>query len=79
MKHLESAYILMKIRAYLSFCHLHACPYVSEMTQICYLNYYAFLSSPNLGRVPVTTAWRTLGLRMEVRPPDMEGSCEYTE
>ena len=30
-------------------------------------------------RVPVTTAWRVLGLRMEERPPDIEGSCEYTE
>jgi hypothetical protein len=29
--------------------------------------------------VPVTTAWRVLSLRMEERPPDMEGSCEYTE
>jgi hypothetical protein len=29
--------------------------------------------------VPVTTAWRVLGLRMEERPPDMEGSCEYIE
>jgi hypothetical protein len=29
--------------------------------------------------VPVTTAWRVLRLRMEERPPDMEGSCEYTE
>jgi hypothetical protein len=27
--------------------------------------------------VPVTTAWRVLGLRMEERPPNMEGSCEY--
>jgi hypothetical protein len=29
--------------------------------------------------VPVTTAWRVLGLRMEERPPDMEGSCKYIE
>jgi hypothetical protein len=29
--------------------------------------------------VPVTTAWRVLRLRMEERPPDMEGSCEYIE
>jgi hypothetical protein len=27
--------------------------------------------------VPVTTAWSVLGLRMEERPPAMEGSCEY--
>jgi hypothetical protein len=27
--------------------------------------------------VPVTTAWHVLRLRMEERPPDMEGSCEY--
>jgi hypothetical protein len=30
-------------------------------------------------RVPVTTAWRVLRLRMEERPPVMEGSCEYFE
>jgi hypothetical protein len=29
--------------------------------------------------VPVTTAWRVLRLRMEERPPVMEGSCEYFE
>jgi hypothetical protein len=29
--------------------------------------------------VPVTTAWSVLGLRMEGRPPDVEGSCECTE
>jgi hypothetical protein len=28
---------------------------------------------------PVTRAWRVLGLLMEERPPDMEGSCEYIE
>jgi uncharacterized cysteine cluster protein YcgN (CxxCxxCC family) len=29
--------------------------------------------------VPVTTAWRVLGLRMEEQPPAVEGSCEYIE
>jgi hypothetical protein len=29
--------------------------------------------------VPVTMAWRVLGLQMEERPPVMEGSCEYIE
>ena len=29
--------------------------------------------------VPVTTALRVLRLRMEERPVDMEGSCEYIE
>jgi len=29
--------------------------------------------------VPVTTAWRVLRLRMNKRPPGMEGSCEDTE
>jgi hypothetical protein len=29
--------------------------------------------------VPVTTARHILRLRMEERPPDMEGSCEYIE
>jgi hypothetical protein len=28
---------------------------------------------------PVTTAWHTLGLRMEERPPTMEDRCEYIE
>jgi hypothetical protein len=32
-----------------------------------------------LGGIPVPTAWRVLGLRMEERPPDMEVSCEYIE
>jgi hypothetical protein len=27
----------------------------------------------------VTTVWRVPGLRMEVRPPAMEGGCEYIE
>jgi hypothetical protein len=29
--------------------------------------------------VPVTTAWRVLGLRMEERPPAIEVSCDYIE
>jgi hypothetical protein len=29
--------------------------------------------------VPVIMAWRVLRLRMEERPTDMEGSCEYIE
>jgi hypothetical protein len=29
--------------------------------------------------VPVTKAWRVLRLRMEERPPDIEGSCEYIQ
>jgi hypothetical protein len=32
-----------------------------------------------LGGSLVTTAWRVHRLRMEGRPPDTEGSCEYTE
>jgi hypothetical protein len=32
-----------------------------------------------LGEVPVTTAWRVLGLPMEERPPAMGVSCEYIE
>jgi hypothetical protein len=32
-----------------------------------------------LGGIPVPTAWRVLGLRMEEWPPDMEASCEYIE
>jgi hypothetical protein len=34
---------------------------------------------PMLGGIPVPTAWRVLGLRMEERPPDMEVSCKYIE
>jgi hypothetical protein len=37
------------------------------------------VTEPMLGGVPVPTAWRVLGLRMEERPPDMEVSCEYIE
>jgi hypothetical protein len=37
------------------------------------------LSQIMLGGVPVPTAWRVLGLRMEERPPAMEVSCEYFE
>jgi len=29
--------------------------------------------------LPVTTAWRFLGLRIEERHQDVEGSCEYIE
>jgi hypothetical protein len=29
--------------------------------------------------VPVTRAWRVLGLRVERRPPAMEASCEYID
>jgi exonuclease III len=36
-------------------------------------------SYPMLRGVPVPTAWRVIGLRMEERPPDMEVSCEYIE
>jgi hypothetical protein len=32
-----------------------------------------------LGGVPVPTAWRVLGLRIEEGPPVMEVSCEYIE
>jgi hypothetical protein len=45
------------------------------------LFYFIFLlgQDPMLGGIPVSTAWRVLGLRMEERPPDMEVSCEYIE
>ena len=36
-------------------------------------------NSPYPERVSVTTEWRVLRLRMEERPSDMEGSCEYIE
>jgi hypothetical protein len=38
-----------------------------------------FIEKDRVMWVPVTTAWRVLGLRMEERPPVMEGSCEYIE
>jgi hypothetical protein len=37
------------------------------------------LNSVHDKSVPVTTEWRVLRLRMEERPVDMEGSCEYIE
>jgi hypothetical protein len=37
------------------------------------------VQSSMLGGVPVPTAWRVLGLRMEERPPAMEVSYEYIE
>jgi hypothetical protein len=36
-------------------------------------------SLPILGGSLVTTTWRVLRLRMEGRPPDTEGSCEYID
>jgi hypothetical protein len=42
--------------------------YLSSSYSVCHVKW-----------VPVTTAWRVLGLRMEERPPGMEGSCEYIE
>jgi hypothetical protein len=39
----------------------------------------AILLYPHDKWVPVTTAWHVLRLRMEERPPDMEGSCDYFE
>jgi hypothetical protein len=44
-----------------------------------YLFYLVGLHRAMLGGIPVPTAWRVLGLRMEERPPDMEVSCEYIE
>jgi hypothetical protein len=37
------------------------------------------LSSFHVRWVPVTTAWRVLGLRIEEQPRAMDGSCEYIE
>jgi hypothetical protein len=45
------------------------------MTNVLYL----YISTSRVMWVPVTTAWRVLRLRMEERPPVMEGSCEYIE
>jgi hypothetical protein len=36
-------------------------------------------NSAMLGGFTVTMAWRVLRLRMDERPPAMEGSCEYIE
>jgi hypothetical protein len=38
-----------------------------------------YMELSRLGGVPVPTAGRVLGLRMEERPPAMEVSCEYIE
>jgi hypothetical protein len=40
---------------------------------------YIYIYYVHVRWVPVTTAWRVLGLRMEEQPPAMEGSCEYIE
>jgi hypothetical protein len=37
------------------------------------------VSATSVKRVPVTTAWGVLRLRMEELPPDMEGSWEGIE
>jgi len=42
-------------------------------------NYLPAISLAILGGSLVITSWRVLRLRMEERPPDTEGSCEYTE
>jgi hypothetical protein len=43
-------------------------------------NLYMLCRSKSMLRgVPVPTAWRVLGLRMEERPPDMVVSCKYIE
>jgi hypothetical protein len=37
------------------------------------------ISANHIRWFPGTTAWHVLRLRMEGRPPDKEGSCEYIE
>jgi hypothetical protein len=49
--------------------------YIQCVVNYCLLDFIGTM----LGGVPVPTAWRILGLRMEERPPDMEVSCEYIE
>jgi hypothetical protein len=46
---------------------------------IVYYFYLLYIFKRRYKWVPVTTAWRVLRLRMEERPPDMEGNCEYIE
>jgi hypothetical protein len=41
--------------------------------------FFVVVSFRHVKWVPVPIAWRVLGLRMEERPPAMEGSCEYIE
>jgi hypothetical protein len=38
-----------------------------------------YATSGRVKWVPVTTAWRVLRLRMEERPPVMEGNCKDIE
>jgi hypothetical protein len=49
--------------------------------KIPYHNFFLFSGSwlPMSGGLLVTTAWRVLRLRMEGRPPDMDGNYEYIE
>jgi hypothetical protein len=46
---------------------------------LCKMNLPSIMADDREKWVPVTTTWRVLRLRMEERPPDMEGSCEYIE
>jgi hypothetical protein len=39
----------------------------------------SYTTNTMLGGILVTTAWRVLKVRMEERPPAMEGRCEYIE
>jgi len=55
-----------------AFCRIDTCSLSSHH----FVN-YALASM--LGGSLVTTAWQILRLQMERRPPDTEGSCEYTE
>jgi len=49
-----------------------------EIQHHCYITSVVETASMLAGSL-VTTAWRLLRLRMEERPPDMAGNCEYIE
>jgi hypothetical protein len=49
------------------------------MTNVTNIFRLAVSGNAMLGGVPVPTAWRVLGLRVEERPPAMEVSYEYIE
>jgi hypothetical protein len=78
---LENKYIIQASTggpAFISQIHRYnKLPHNGRTMFFCICYYFQFIA--RIGGIPVPTAWRVLGLRMEERPPDMEVSCEYIE
>jgi hypothetical protein len=52
---------------------------MDNMDLLVYTNLVLLKKILHVKWVPAIMAWRILGLRMEERPPVVEGSCEYIE